>query len=140
LTPLVVDNVVKVVGFVDENVVFVLVRWKNETSIVAANVRHKIWQKSFRFFHSLSNFTPPTFFLSLKSCVATFDFNVRFFKLPLMKTLYYRAFHEFGQAEFAYGASISGLSQFSQLSQLPQKMMLDLNVVKINSNLIIKLC
>jgi len=36
--------------------------------------------------------------------------------------LFYRVFHRFGQAEFAYGGSILGLSQFTQLPQLPQKM------------------
>jgi len=52
----------------------------------------------------------------------------------------YRAFHEFRQAKFAYGGSILGSSQFSQLPQLPLKMTIDLKVVKLKSKLIISLC
>jgi len=37
---------------------------------------------------------------------------------------FYRAFHRFGQAKFAYGGSILGSSQFALLPQLPLKMML----------------
>jgi len=42
------------------------------------------------------------------------------------RTLYntrisYRVFHGFGQAKFAYGASILGSSQFSLLPQFPKK-------------------
>jgi len=51
----------------------------------------------------------------------------------------YIAFHRFGQAEFAYGGLILDSSQFLMLSQLPLKMMLDLNVVKIDSKIIIPL-
>jgi len=47
----------------------------------------------------------------------------------------YRAFHGFGQAKFAYGGSILGLSQFTLLPQLPLKMMLILKEVKINSKI-----
>jgi len=47
--------------------------------------------------------------------------------------LSYRAFHGFEQTKFAYGGSISGLSQFTLLPKLPQKMMLNLKVVKIDS-------
>jgi len=34
----------------------------------------------------------------------------------------YRAFCGFGQAKFTYGGSVLGLSQFSLLPQLPQKL------------------
>jgi len=51
----------------------------------------------------------------------------------------YRAFHGFGQAKFAYGGSILGLSQFTLLSKLPLKMSLDIKVVKIDSKIIILL-
>jgi len=50
---------------------------------------------------------------------------------------YYRAFHGFGQAKFAYGGSILGLSQFTLLPQLTLKMMLNLKVVKFDSKKII---
>jgi len=49
---------------------------------------------------------------------------------------YYRAFHRFGQAKFAYGGSILGSSQFTLLSKLPLKTMLNLKVVKIVSKII----
>jgi len=42
-------------------------------------------------------------------------------------------FHGFGQAKFAYGGSILGSSQFTLLPQLPVKAMVDLKVVKIDS-------
>jgi len=48
-------------------------------------------------------------------------------------------FHGFGQANFAYGGSILGLSQFTLLPQLPLRMTLNLKVVKIDlkiSNLV----
>ena len=45
----------------------------------------------------------------------------------------YRAFDRFVQAKFAYGGPVLGLSQFSILPQLPQKMMLASKVVKFNS-------
>jgi len=48
-------------------------------------------------------------------------------------SLFYRAFHGFEQAKFAYGGSILGSSQFPLLSQMPLKTMLDLKVVKINN-------
>jgi len=48
-------------------------------------------------------------------------------------------YHGFGQAKFAYGGSVSGLSQFTLLPQLPLKMMLDLKVVKIVSKIILSL-
>jgi len=46
---------------------------------------------------------------------------------------------DFWQAKFAYGGSILGSSQFTLLPQLPQKMMLDLKVVKIDTKIIILL-
>jgi len=51
----------------------------------------------------------------------------------------YRAFHGFGQAKFADGGLILGLSQFAQLPQLPLKMMLDSKKIKIDSKIIILL-
>jgi len=51
----------------------------------------------------------------------------------------YRAFQGFGQAKFAYGGSILGVSQFKLLPQLPLKTVLLLKVVKINSKIIISL-
>jgi len=51
----------------------------------------------------------------------------------------YRAIHRFGQAKFAFGGLILGLSQFTQLPQMPLKMMLGLKVVKIDSKIIILL-
>jgi len=44
-----------------------------------------------------------------------------------------RAFHGFGQAKFPNGGLVLGLSQFSALSQLPPKTLLDLKEVKIDS-------
>jgi len=44
--------------------------------------------------------------------------------------MHYRVFHGFGQAKFACGGSILGLSQ---LPQLPVKTMLCLKVVKMGS-------
>jgi len=49
---------------------------------------------------------------------------------------FYRAFHGFGQTEFAYGDLILGLSQFTILPQLPPNTMLDFKVVKIGSKII----
>jgi len=49
-----------------------------------------------------------------------------------MIKLYYRAFHGFGQAKFPDGGLGLGLSQFSILPQLPPKIQLSSNVVKIN--------
>jgi len=48
-------------------------------------------------------------------------------------------FHGFGQTKFTYGGLVLGLSQFALLPQLPQKTMLDLKLVKIDSKLIISL-
>jgi len=44
-------------------------------------------------------------------------------------------FHGFGQAEFPVGGLVLGSGQFSILPQLPQKMMLGLKGVKINSKI-----
>jgi hypothetical protein len=48
----------------------------------------------------------------------------------------FRAFHGFGQAKFAYGGLVLGLSQFSQLPQLLLKTTLDLKVVKTDLKII----
>jgi hypothetical protein len=48
-------------------------------------------------------------------------------------TCIYRVFHRFRQAKFDNGVPILSLSQFSLLPQLPQKMKLASNVVKIDS-------
>jgi len=47
--------------------------------------------------------------------------------------------HGFGQYKFAFGGSILGLSQLTQLPQLPLKMTPNLKVVKIDSKIIISL-
>ncbi len=52
---------------------------------------------------------------------------------------YYRAFHVFGQAKFAYGCLILGSSLFTLLPQQPLKTNLDLKMVKIDSKIIISL-
>ncbi len=54
---------------------------------------------------------------------------------------YYRAFHGFGQAKFAYSGSILGSAylHYCRLPQLPLKTMLNLKVVKIDSKIIILL-
>jgi len=59
-----------------------------------------------------------------------------------IKTLYYfyRAFHRFGKAKFPDGGLVLGSSQFSILPQLPPKILLDSKVVKIDPQIIIKLC
>jgi len=49
----------------------------------------------------------------------------------------YRAFHEFGQAKFPNGGLVLGSSQFSILLQLPQKIILDSKVVKVDPKKII---
>jgi len=54
-------------------------------------------------------------------------------RLPHCGFFYYRAFHGFGQAKFAYGGSILGSSQFTLLPQLTLKMMLNLKVVKFDT-------
>jgi len=51
----------------------------------------------------------------------------------------HRAFHGLGQAKFAYGGSVLGLSQLTLRPQLPLKMMPNLNVVKSDSKIIILL-
>jgi hypothetical protein len=55
--------------------------------------------------------------------------------LPYHHAFYYRAFHGFGKAKFSDGGLILSSSQFSILSQLPQKIMLALKVAKINSKI-----
>jgi len=55
--------------------------------------------------------------------------------VSLYGSKYYRAFHGFGQAEFPDGGSVLGWSQFSILPQLPQKTMLSLKGVKIDSKI-----
>jgi hypothetical protein len=52
---------------------------------------------------------------------------------------FYRAFHVFGQAKFAYGGLVLGSSQFTLLPQLPLKMTLNIKAVKIDSKIIISL-
>jgi len=41
-----------------------------------------------------------------------------------------KSVHRFGRAKFPDGGLVLGSSQFSMLPQLPQKMLLDLKVVK----------
>ena len=49
---------------------------------------------------------------------------------------FYRVFHRLiGQDKFLDGGLILGLSQFTQLPQLPLKMALDLSKVKIDNHL-----
>ncbi len=48
----------------------------------------------------------------------------------LNQFLIYIAFHQFGQAKFAYCGSILSSSQFLLLLQLPQNLKLDTNIVK----------
>ena len=43
---------------------------------------------------------------------------------------WYKAFHRFGQAKFAYGGQVLGSSQFLLLPKLPKKTKLALKVVK----------
>jgi len=50
-------------------------------------------------------------------------------------SLSYRAVHGFGQAKLPDGGSVLGLRQFSILPQLPQKTMLGLKGVKIDSKI-----
>jgi len=50
-------------------------------------------------------------------------------------SLIYRAFHGFGQAKFPDGCLGLGSSQFSILPLLPQKTMLGLKGVKIDSKI-----
>ena len=49
----------------------------------------------------------------------------------------YRAFHSFGQAKIVNGGFVLGLSQFPVLPQLPYKIMLGSNKVKMESKIII---
>ncbi len=58
----------------------------------------------------------------------------------IIKIILYRAFHRFWQAKFPDNGSVLGSSQFSILSQLPQKILLDSKVVKIYPKIIISLC
>jgi len=51
----------------------------------------------------------------------------------------YGAFHRFGQAKFALGDSFLGLSQFTQMTQLPPKILLNSKVVKTDPKRIISL-
>jgi hypothetical protein len=53
--------------------------------------------------------------------------------------LWYRAFHRFGQAIFPNGGLVLGSSQFSIMTQLPSKILLDSKVVKIDPKIIISL-
>jgi hypothetical protein len=48
---------------------------------------------------------------------------------------FYKAFHRFGQSKFPDGGLVLGSSQFLILPQLPQKTMLGLKVVKIDSKI-----
>ncbi len=65
--------------------------------------------------------------------------DIKIIILPLL-TRCYRVFHGFGQVKFADSGSILGSSQFSLLPHLPQKTMVSLKVVKIDSKIIILLC
>jgi hypothetical protein len=51
----------------------------------------------------------------------------------------YIAFHQFGQAKFAYCGSILSSSQFLPLLQLTQNLKLDTIIVKYNSKIVIEL-
>jgi hypothetical protein len=52
-------------------------------------------------------------------------------------TKFYSVFQRFRQTKSAYGGLILGLSQFSQLTQLPQKTELALKAVNSDSKIII---
>ena len=68
-------------------------------------------------------------------------YYITFFnKLNQISQSNYRAFHGLGQAEFACGGLVLGLNQFTLLPQLAPKMMLNLNVVKIDTKIIILIC
>jgi hypothetical protein len=54
---------------------------------------------------------------------------------PNILEKYYKAFHRFGQAKFPKGGLVLSSSQFLILPQLPQKMMVCLKVVKIDSKI-----
>jgi len=76
--------------------------------------------------------------LSLLSLSSPLPFSLSFqFKddFTFCCAIFYRVFHGFGQAKFAYGGSILGSSQFTLLPQLPLKTMLSVKVVKIDSKI-----
>ena len=50
---------------------------------------------------------------------------------------WYKVFHRFEQAKFAYGSQVLGSSQFLMLPKLPEKTKLVLKVVKMDSKIII---
>ena len=52
---------------------------------------------------------------------------------------FYRAYHRFGQAKFAYGGLILSWSQFTLLPQQTLKTRHDYKVVEIDSKIIINL-
>jgi len=60
-------------------------------------------------------------------------------KWLVVKVMFYRAFHRFGQAKFPDGGLVLGSSQFSILPQLPQKILLDSKGIKIDPKIIISL-
>jgi len=57
---------------------------------------------------------------------------MRWVDLQSFGSFNYRAYHGFGQAKFHDSGSVSGSSQFSILTELPPKILLDSKVVKIN--------
>jgi len=52
----------------------------------------------------------------------------------------YKTFHRFGQAKFSDGGWVLGSSQFSTLTRLPPKIMIDSKEVKIDRKVLILLC
>jgi len=52
---------------------------------------------------------------------------------------FYKAFYGIGQVKFPYSGLIIGSSHFTLLPRLPLKMMLNLQVVKIDSKIVISL-
>jgi len=66
-----------------------------------------------------------------------FVFNETSNFLALRPFPFYRVFHWFRQVKFANRGSILGLSQFTLLPQLPQKMALNLKFDKIGLKIII---
>ncbi len=80
------------------------------------------------YFNSTNN---TLFQITVNMCQSGRIFNPKMFKV----SYFFRVFHGFGQAKFAYDGSILGLSQFALLLQLPLKMVLSLKVVKIGSPL-----
>jgi len=89
------------------------------------------------FFHPLGKTAPTTSKLNLNRFCLPFLYSWRFLWLAWFTT--YRAFRGLGKAKFADGGSILSSSQFSLLTQMPLKTMLNLKVVKINSKIIISL-